>query len=93
MTIQSFADKETQALYETDKSRKWNSLAKVAFRKLYMLDAAEQVDDLRAPPGNRLEKLSGDREGRYSIRINDQFRLCFIWTAKGAENVEIVDYH
>jgi len=65
----------------------------VATRKLTQLDAAETLDFLRAPPGNRLEALKGDRSGQFSIRINDQFRLCFRWTASGAEDVEIVDYH
>lgn len=66
---------------------------RVALRKLAILDAAETVDDLRVPPGNRLEKLRGDRAGQYSIRINQQWRLCFEWTDAGPENIEIVDYH
>ena len=66
---------------------------RVALRKLAILDAAETVEDLRAPPGNRLEKLNGDRAGQYSIRINQQWRICFVWTSAGPQNVEIVDYH
>lgn len=69
------------------------AIAKIAVRKLVQLDAAETLDFLRAPPGNRLESLKGDRKGQYSIRINDQFRICFRWTADGPEQVEIVDYH
>lgn len=69
------------------------NIAAVARRKLRQLDIANQLSDLRVPPGNRLEALKGDRAGQYSIRINDQFRLCFRWTGTGAEDVEIVDYH
>ena len=69
------------------------SLAKPLFRKLQMLDAANDVNDLRVPPGNRLEALKGDRKGQYSIRVNEQWRLCFIWTSNGAEEVEFCDYH
>lgn len=64
-----------------------------ALRKLLILDAAFAIDDLRVPPGNRLEKLGGDRKGQWSIRVNDQWRICFIWTSAGPENVELVDYH
>ena len=74
--------------------RKFGSdVQRVALRKLAMLDAAESLDDLRVPPGNRLEKLKGSRRGSYSIRINDQWRICFHWTNAGPEEVEIVDYH
>jgi proteic killer suppression protein len=69
------------------------AIAKVAVRKLAQLDAGETLDFLRAPPGNRLESLKGDRKGQHSIRINDQFRICFRWTSDGPEQVEIVDYH
>jgi proteic killer suppression protein len=69
------------------------SLWRVALRKLEALDSAEAIQDLRVPPGNRLEQLKGDRSGQYSIRINDQFRICFRWTDSGPEGVEIVDYH
>ncbi|HFQ95820.1 MAG TPA: plasmid maintenance system killer protein, partial [Anaerolineae bacterium] len=69
------------------------SLWKIAAKKLDLLDSAETLDDLRIPPGNRLEALKGEREGQYSIRINDQYRICFFWTSAGAEEVEIIDYH
>jgi proteic killer suppression protein len=68
-------------------------IQKVALRKLQQLDIAQKLDDLRVPPGNRLEQLKGDRKGQYSIRINDKYRICFIWTDHGIEDVEIVDYH
>jgi proteic killer suppression protein len=68
-------------------------LVKVAWRKLRYLNAAAQLGDLRSPPGNRLEALAGDRKGQHSIRINDQFRVCFVWTTEGPARVEIVDYH
>ncbi|WP_295014499.1 type II toxin-antitoxin system RelE/ParE family toxin [uncultured Microbacterium sp.] len=68
-------------------------LQRAAQKKLRLLNAAEAINDLRIPPGNRLEKLSGDREGQYSIRVNDQYRICFIWTAAGPADVQIVDYH
>ena len=91
--IKSFHCADTQALFESGKSRRFSAILNVATRKLTQLDAAETLDFLRSPPGNRLEVLKGDRSGQYSIRINDQFRLCFRWTAAGAEDVEIVDYH
>ncbi len=91
--IKSFRCADTRALFETGKSRRFSAIIKVAERKLIQLDAAETLDFLRVPPGNRLEALKGNRSGQYSIRINDQFRLCFRWTASGAEDVEIVDYH
>ncbi|MGV3627118.1 MAG: type II toxin-antitoxin system RelE/ParE family toxin [Betaproteobacteria bacterium] len=91
--IKSFRCADTQALFESGKSRRFSAILSVATRKLTQLDAAETLDFLRSPPGNRLEVLKGDRSGQYSIRINDQFRLCFRWTAAGAEDVEIVDYH
>ncbi|MCW5574730.1 MAG: type II toxin-antitoxin system RelE/ParE family toxin [Burkholderiales bacterium] len=91
--IKSFRCADTRALFETGKNRRFSAISTVATRKLTQLDAAETLDFLRAPPGNRLEALKGDRSGQYSIRINDQFRLCFRWTASGAEDVEIVDYH
>ncbi|WP_296390134.1 type II toxin-antitoxin system RelE/ParE family toxin [Reyranella sp.] len=93
MTIQSFACRDTQSLYEGGSPRRFRSLTKVAIRKLTLLDAAVTLDFLRSPPGNRLEALSSNRRGQHSIRINDQWRLCFIWTAAGPANVEIVDYH
>lgn len=91
--IRSFRCKDTQALFETGRNRRLAVIAKVAVRKLAQLDAAQTLDFLRSPPGNRLEALKGDRAGRYSIRINDQFRLCFRWTDQGPADVEIIDYH
>ncbi len=91
--IQSFACPDTQTLFATGKSRRFNAVLQVATRKLTQLDAAYTLDFLRSPPGNRLEALKGDRAGQYSIRINDQFRLCFRWTASGPADVAIVDYH
>ncbi|MGE8362329.1 type II toxin-antitoxin system RelE/ParE family toxin [Pseudomonas sp.] len=91
--IRSFRCAETEALFQFGSSRRWANILNVATRKLAMLNAAVELRDLRSPPGNRLEQLSGDRVGQHSIRINDQWRLCFIWTDSGPTNVEIVDYH
>jgi proteic killer suppression protein len=91
--IKSFRCDDTRALFETGRSRRFASIATAATRKLTMLDAAASIDFLRSPPGNRLEALKGDRKGQYSIRVNDQFRLCFRWTGEGPADVEIVDYH
>lgn len=91
--IKSFRCADTQALFETGKSRRFSGIANIATRKLAQLDAAETLEFLRSPPGNRLETLKGDRAGQYSIRINDQFRLCFKWQENSATDVEIVDYH
>lgn len=92
--IKSFADKDTERLFDLRPSRGFGGkLQRSARRKLEILDAAEVLDDLRIPPGNRLEKLSGDRSGQYSIRINDQWRICFEWRDGDAHHVEIVDYH
>jgi proteic killer suppression protein len=92
--IGSFADEETRKILSGVPSKKLShNLQRAARRKLIYLDDAENLNDLRAPPGNRLEKLRGDRKGQYSIRINDQWRICFDWTANRAENVEIADYH
>ena len=93
MAIQSFKDGDTEALHRTGKSQVFGNIAKVAFRKLDMLGAATDLKDLRSPPGNRLEALAGDRAGQHSIRINDQWRICFVWTPAGPTDVEIVDYH
>ncbi len=93
MTIQSFADVETATLFETGGSRRFGNIAAAALRKLDMLAAAVALKDMRSPPGNRLEALGGDRIGRHSIRINDQFRICFVWTEAGPTEVEIVDHH
>jgi len=91
--IESFRDDETADLFESRKSRRWKSIEAVALRKLDQLDAAVNLSDLRVPPGDRLEALSGDRKGQHSIRINDQYRVCFVWKGDGAKNVEIADYH
>lgn len=91
--IRGFRCRETRRLFESGRSRGYASIADRAMRKLAMLDAATQLCDLGAIPGNRLETLKGDRAGQHSIRINDQFRICFVWTAHGPTDVEIVDYH
>ena len=91
--IASFKCKDTQELYETGENRRFASIARVALRKLDMLAAAAMVETLRVPPGNRLEQLRGNRAGQWSVRINDQWRVCFSWSGTNAENVEIVDYH
>jgi toxin HigB-1 len=91
--IKSFRCDDTRKLFETGKSARFGSIVKVATRKLAQLQAAAALEFLRSPPGNHLEALKGDREGRYSIRINDQWRICFRWAAAGPEDVEIVDYH
>jgi toxin HigB-1 len=92
--IVSFACHDTSDFHRTGKTRRgWQSVAKVAKRKLDQLAAATVLDDLRSPPGNRLEPLTGDRAGQHSIRINDQWRVCFVWTDNGPTDVEITDYH
>ena len=93
MAIQFFACAETERFYHTGKSRRFASVATVAAQKLDMLNAAATLADIRVPPGNRLEALRGDRAGQHSIRVNDQRRVCFVWTAAGPAGVEIVDYH
>ncbi len=93
MSIQSFACKRTQAFFHGKRVAAFGFIQAAAMRKLAMLNAAARLDDLRAPPANRLEALHGNRQGQYSIRVNDQFRVCFVWTWKGPAQVEIVDYH
>jgi len=91
--IRSFRCSETQALFETGKSKRFGSILKIATRKLTQLEAAATLQFLSTPPGNHLEVLKGDRKGQHSIRINDQWRICFHWTNAGPEDIEIVDYH
>ena len=91
--IRGFRCADTQALFETGKSRRFARILRVTTRKLVQLDNAHELRDLASPPGNRLESLRGDRSGQHSVRINDQFRLCFVWTSEGPQDVEIVDYH
>ena len=92
--IRSFRDRDTERLWQRQRVRSLDSrVLRPALRKLAILDAAVSLDDLRVPPGNRLEALQGDRRGQHSIRINDQWRICFTWTDTGPEDVEIVDYH
>jgi len=91
--IRSFADRETRALFEDGRSRRWNSIARTAVRKLVQVDMVTRLDEPGAPPGNRLEALKGDRAGQHSIRVSDQWRICFRWENDGVYDVEIVDYH
>lgn len=91
--IRNFADKDTQRLFDDERVRRFQAIERQARRKLLLLDAAMALDDLKVPPGNRLEALSGDRAGQHSIRINRQWRICFRWIDGEACDVEIVDYH
>ncbi|MFZ0580639.1 MAG: type II toxin-antitoxin system RelE/ParE family toxin [Candidatus Acidiferrales bacterium] len=93
--IRSFADSETRTFWITGRSRRVPpaNLRQSALRKLLMLDSAATLEDLRIPPANRLEALKGDRKGQHSVRINDQFRICFVWRQDGPHEVEITDYH
>ena len=91
--IASFADKDTESLARGKRVRRFVAFERVAMRKIRQLQAASTLEDLRVPPGNRLESPKGDRLGQFSIRVNDQFRVCFTWNEGYAENVEIVDYH
>ena len=92
--IRSFRDKDTEAIWQRRYVKKLSpELSRLAYNKLVLINAAESINDVRVPRGNRLEKLAGSRAGQYSIRINDQWRICFTWSPGGADNVEIVDYH
>ena len=91
--IKTFRDRETEKLHATGNSRRFQKCARQAFQKLRMLDAATALGDLSTLPGNRLERLKGDRENQYSIRINDQYRICFEWRKGDAYEVEVTDYH
>jgi toxin HigB-1 len=91
--ILSFKSGETEALAKGQRVKRFESIYSVARRKIRQLQIANRLEDLRVPPGNRLERLVGNRAGQHSIRVNDQFRVCFRWTAAGAEDVEITDYH
>ena len=91
--IVNFADKDTESIARGYRGKQFDSFARIAQRKLRQLEIAGSIQDLRIPPGNRLEKLAGNRDGQWSLRINDQFRICFRWTAAGPADVEIVDYH
>ena len=91
--IRHFRDKKTERFFSGDVVREFSGFRKAAERKLTMLDNASDIKDLLSPPGNRLERLKGDRSGQHSIRINDQWRICFAWKADGPHEVEITDYH
>jgi len=91
--VRSFADKETERIAQRFHSRRFAAIERIAFRKLRQIENVIRVEELAEPPGNRLEKLRGDREGQWSIRINDQWRICFAWRDGDAYEVEIVDYH
>ena len=92
--VKSFRDRATEDVFGRIYVKRFSQdLQRTAYRKLLLLDAAESLDDLKVPPGNRLEKLSGDRKGQYSIRVNEQWRVCFIWRQGNAYDVEITDYH
>ena len=93
MSIKSFKCPETQKLFQGHRVKRWISIERPALRKLEQLDWSMALEDLRAPPENRLESLKGSRKGQHSIRINDQWRVCFVWAIDGLKNVEIVDYH
>jgi proteic killer suppression protein len=93
VAIITFHCADTEALFRLRRVARFANIERPVLRKLKQLDLARRIDDLRAPPGNRLEQLKGDRAGQWSIRINDQFRVCFRWTGTDAEDVEIMDYH
>ena len=91
--IRSFRDRDTKELFERQAPRRWIPIARAALRKLRILHRARTLNDLRVPPGNRLEALKGDRAGLYSVRVNDQYRICFRWEEGDAYDVELIDYH
>jgi proteic killer suppression protein len=91
--IRSFRDKDTEAIFQQRRVRKYQQIASVALRRLVQIDSAEELRDLASPPANRLELLKGNRAGQYSVRINDQYRICFRWKNRHAYEVEIADYH
>ena len=91
--IESFKNKDTESFFEGKRIKRFVNFSDIAQRKLQQIDSAATLDFLRSPPGNRLEALAGDRKGQHSIRINDQWRICFIWKDSAAHDVEIVDYH
>jgi proteic killer suppression protein len=93
VAIKAFKCADTEALFGLRRVARFSNIERLALRKLRQLDLARRIDDLRAPPANRLEQRKGDRAGQWSIRVNDQFRICFRWTGTHAEDVEIVDYH
>ena len=93
VAIRSFFCGDTEALFGLKRVARFVNIERAALRKLKQLDLAHRIDDLRAPPANRLEQLKGERAGQWSLRVNDQFRICFRWTGRDAEDVEIVDYH
>jgi toxin HigB-1 len=93
VAIQGFKCAETQKLFETDRSQKFGSIRKIATRKLQLLDAATTLSDLESPPGNRLEALTRDKAGQHSVRINAQWRICFVWTESGPAYVEITNHY